>query len=205
MAAPKRTKGQRERDLVFIEPLYAQGLPMRKIAELLGDDEDHDYTLSVVTIKKDIDKIVERWREKCIIGVDRLKAAELVKLNQVEQEAWSGWAKSQKDKVKEFEEEKTGTKESGSRSYTSREGQAGDPRFLDVVGRCIEKRCKILGLDAPITVEGELTVRSLSDLTKAAALADTIDATATVIGGDGPDAQNVLDTTNGNGGEYAGD
>jgi hypothetical protein len=36
---------------------------------------------------------------------------------------------------------------------TERKHQAGDPRFLTIVGSCIESRRKILGLDAPAQVQ----------------------------------------------------
>jgi hypothetical protein len=32
---------------------------------------------------------------------------------------------------------------------TRSEGQAGDPRFLQGVACCIDRRCKLLGLDKP--------------------------------------------------------
>jgi len=40
-------------------------------------------------------------------------------------------------------------------------GQAGDPRFLTGVQWCIERRCKILGIDAVIA--GEVTFRVVYD------------------------------------------
>ena len=35
------------------------------------------------------------------------------------------------------------------KASVKKEGQAGDPRFLDGVLKCVERRCSILGLDAP--------------------------------------------------------
>jgi hypothetical protein len=35
-----------------------------------------------------------------------------------------------------------------------REGQVGDPRYLDGVLKCIDRRCAILGIDAPKKIAG---------------------------------------------------
>ena len=53
------------------------------------------------------------------------KAEELAKIDNVEREAWVAWTTSKGNQT-----------------------PAGDPRFLQNVQWCIQKRCKILGLDA---------------------------------------------------------
>ncbi|MHC4984512.1 MAG: hypothetical protein ACYTF6_15275, partial [Planctomycetota bacterium] len=47
----------------------------------------------------------------------------------------------------------------------ARKGQAGDPRFLAGVQWCIERRCKILGLDAPTKAQASLLNINMGNLT----------------------------------------
>jgi hypothetical protein len=88
----------------------------------------------------------EEWAERRSSNIDRAKYAELAKCDQVEHEAWLGWERSCKDREQDITETIAGTKTVG-KTRKLKEGQAGDPRFLDVISRMVERRCKILGLD----------------------------------------------------------
>jgi hypothetical protein len=88
------------------------------------------------------------------------KARELAKIDKLEREYYAGWRRSCEDEettrqatkgkvVKRKDEEGELVSERPAEVTRTRKGQAGDPRFLAGVERCIERRCKILGIDAP--------------------------------------------------------
>ena len=74
------------------------------------------------------------------------KAQELAKIDEVERQAWVAWERSQED----AESTKVVETASDKRYEAQTKGQAGDPRFLDIVMKCVDRRCKILGVDAPV-------------------------------------------------------
>ena len=77
------------------------------------------------TVCRDLEKIRCQWLESSIRDFDEAKADELAKIDNLEREHWEAWARSRRE-----------------------EGQTGDPRFLNGVLKCIERRCKLLGIDA---------------------------------------------------------
>lgn len=151
MAAAKRTKAQRLDDLVTISSLYARGFTQRQIAAELA--KSRPYTLSHKTICRDIKDVIAQWRETMVQNVDDLKSAELLRINEIEREAWREWERSKTGKERTLAERRTGGENPGEKASVTREGQCGDPRYLQVVQKCIEQRCEVLGLDAPTKLE----------------------------------------------------
>jgi len=171
MSAPKRTKAQREADLVLIQDWYVRGDSQRTIAERLGDLRA--YRVSHQTICNDIEAILERWRQATVQNIDELKAQELAKINTIEREAWRAWERSIGKSERTLAEKRTGDN-FGERSQIIRETLIGDPRFLEKIQWCINKRCEILGLNAPAKLEHtgkdgrpiEMEARAVHDLSK---------------------------------------
>jgi len=171
MSAPKRTKAQREADLVLIQDWYVRGDSQRTIAERLGDLRA--YRVSHQTICNDIEAILERWRQATVQNIDELKAQELAKINTIEREAWRAWERSIGKSERTLAEKRTGDIV-GERSQIIRETLIGDPRFLEKIQWCINKRCEILGLNAPAKLEHtgkdgrpiEMEARAVHDLSK---------------------------------------
>lgn len=116
---------------------YLRGEMQSEIARSFG--------VSQQQISQDLKAIRVAWLASAIRDFDALKAQELAKIDQVEREYWLAWARSQENKEIEFEEKGPKGLRSGSRS----EGQAGNPAFLEGILKCIDRRCQILGLDAP--------------------------------------------------------
>lgn len=75
-------------------------------------------------------------------------AIELQKLDRLECEAWAAWERSQQP-IQQARIKGNGTAQSADRVITNRNG---DPRFLDVVHKCIASRRVLLGLDSPARV-----------------------------------------------------
>ena len=74
------------------------------------------------------------------------KRIELDRIDVVERNAWEGWENSKRDTVK------TGPGKYSETEVTTT-SNSGNPRFLEIVIKCIERRCRLLGIDAPIQAE----------------------------------------------------
>lgn len=158
--APRRSPGQKRKDRIDVARLYVQGYSMRYIAEWLS--ENRDYTLSYQQVYTDVHAVEQEWRDQYLPDVDKMKAAELARLDALIQEAWKGWHDSRKDKEtseSERETEKLALTEKGllatkpfhekTKSKLKTEGRDGSHQFLELIDKFIARRCKILGLEAP--------------------------------------------------------
>lgn len=124
---------------------YLQGQTQSEIADVFG--------VSQAQISKDLAAIRAAWLASAMRDFDAAKAQELAKIDTVEREYWLAWERSKKDKeisVQEGGEVDPQTRKPRIKKVVMRkEGQAGNPAFLAGVLTCIERRCAILGLDAP--------------------------------------------------------
>lgn len=149
MAAPKRTRIQREKDLLRTAELYLKGWPQYEIAK--------ELKVSQPQIAYDIKDLIGRWKEKAAMNIDERKAEELAKVDRLEAEYWKGWEDSRKaTKVTNAQTTTAGAKP-GNTISKKEITSAGDPRFLAGIAQCIEQRCKILGLHAPTKLQGSFT------------------------------------------------
>ena len=129
-----------------VSELYLQCLSMAEIGVKVG--------VSAVTVYKDICWAREQWRTRCADAIEALKQKELGRIDHLEIEYWRGYKRSCRDAVTVTHETGSGTLGHGElgqidKRKTQIVGQAGDPRFLDGVGKCIEQRRRIVGMDAP--------------------------------------------------------
>ena len=88
-----------------------------------------------------------QWRSTLLETLNDMKAAELMRLNQIEREAWAEFERSKMESIRTVEDAENG------KVSTTRETQCGNPRYLGIVQECIKQRCEILGLDAPTKLE----------------------------------------------------
>jgi hypothetical protein len=129
-----------------------QGYSLRRIAGEVGVNHTQVF-LDIKAIRAD-------WRANTRWNFEEKQNLELARLDQVELEAWKGWARTiGKVKTVRQEVDSQGKK----RLVTTIEHQAGDPRFLEVVRNCVRTRCEILGLNAPIEarITGRLSIEDL--------------------------------------------
>lgn len=139
MASPARTKKQREYDLAEISNLYLQGWIQAAIADHIA--KSRPYKITQQTISRDLKTIQERWQASAIRSFDEARARELAAIDNLERVAWE--------------------------AYQAKEPP--DPRFLDRVSWCIDRRVKLLGLDAPTKNEisgkdgGPIIISELTD------------------------------------------
>jgi len=141
---PKRHPVQREKDLENIAHRYLMlHEPQAVIAAALN--------VSQPTVSNDLKALVNRWQESALMDVDEAKATELARINRLELEYWNTWEQSKRDKESTLAE-KTEGKETHTKAQQRKEGQVGNPSFLAGVQWCIDRRCKLLGLDAPTKI-----------------------------------------------------
>jgi hypothetical protein len=175
MAATKRTKFEREQQLVQIAQLYLTGHTQAAIARQLN--------LSRSQIQYDIQACIREWRRTRIEDIDQVKTVELERINRMECEYWDAWERSKLDRKSTSAKRVEDVDGTRTEAQKRAEGQTGNPAYLAGVQWCIEQRCKILGLYAPVKTDGTLTVNTFAEAMRALVAAedgaqDTPDAPA---------------------------
>lgn len=151
-SGPKRTVGQTHKDNLFVSRLYLKGYSYRQIAVLFKEDK-RGYTISHAQIGFDMKKMLQEWKEEQDANIDSWVASELQKVAYLEQQYHASWEKSIRNQKKT--KKKTGYNSFGRIDETTKEDieSCGDPRFLQGIERCIQKRCDLLGLDKAKVIE----------------------------------------------------
>jgi predicted transcriptional regulator len=150
MPAAKRTPVERNRDLKLTAEMYIRGKTQYEIASELG--------ISQGQVNYDLKAIQAQWRESTTMNLDEAKGRELARLDELERTFWNAWEASKMERTKS-RQETDGSKKDGKltvkKASTEKEQRDGNPAFLAGVLSCIDRRCKLLGLDAP--TKSELT------------------------------------------------
>jgi predicted transcriptional regulator len=142
-----RSEAEQERDRRAISRLYLQGMYQADIAEKLG--------LSQPTVSRDIQLLIDEWKIERVYDINEAKARELAKVDNLELEYWEAWKRSLENAEKQVQKAvKVGKAQQRQEAQKTIEGQSGNPAFLRGIEWCINKRCEILGIDAPQKIEG---------------------------------------------------
>jgi hypothetical protein len=147
-------------------------VPQHQIAEELG--------ISRQQVGYDLGLIRAEWQASAARDFDQHVAEELAKLDHLEATYWDGWQRSLQPLESTSSEEiadevcmpagrrhqRVKVPRSRTRAATRTEQQHGDASFLAGVARCIEQRCRVLGLNAPasVNVAGSLDFGALYEL-----------------------------------------
>jgi hypothetical protein len=101
------------------------------------------FEVNQSTISDDLAAIRKEWLAVTKSDYSERISLELAKIDEIERQAWNAWTKSQENA------ETLRARMSGDRTDTEKivRGQAGNPKFLDLVMKCVERRCALLGLD----------------------------------------------------------
>lgn len=142
----RREPAQVARDRKKIAELYLKGRLQVDIAEEVGVDQS--------TVSRDIKTLHDEWLRSALVNFNEAIARELAKINQLEIIYFESWERSlnpfKSKTVKAKGNPKTEEELRANAEQTLKtEDRNGDPRYLQGVQWCIEKRCKLLGLDAP--------------------------------------------------------
>jgi hypothetical protein len=113
--------------------LYCQGVVQAKIATVVHVTQQQ--------VSSDLAAIRREWQRVMAEEFDRLKAEQLARIDAAEGAAWKGWRRSLRD----AEKRTVKTDPDGTETADTTEGQAGDPRFLQIVLDCVDKRLRLLG------------------------------------------------------------
>lgn len=152
----KRSEAQREKDLIDLERMTLHCWTQQKMTDWFN--ENRPYTLTRQTIINDQKVILERWRAEVMDYAKQAKEIELKKLANLEAEYRAGYERSLRDEQK-MTQEKTDTPGARGRGKTTtkaivtKAARDGSPVWLEGIIKCIEKRCKLLGIDAPDRTE----------------------------------------------------
>ena len=123
-----------------------------------------DLKLSYQQVLKDLQIVEAQWRASALVDFDEARGIELAKLAAVEREYWDAWERSKRPKTSSTQRTspaRRGFEEDVRVNVGLRtEERDGDPRFLDGVFRCIERRIKLYGLDEAerVSISGVLDV-----------------------------------------------
>lgn len=161
----KRTKDQREFDLVFCSNLFLRGYTYREISERLNEENARrgvGYTITKQMVYWDMQQLLIEWKRERMENIDDYVTQELRKLDKMEVELWEAWERSKTGKTREKNRQNAKPRkvlEDGDNpeyygyEETTTETSAGNPRFLDLLLNVQQRRAKMLGFDAPIKVE----------------------------------------------------
>ena len=162
----------------ILSTLYKRGYSYREMrSEVMARLDLQSYSLE--TLKKDIDSLLEEWRETRIEDLDLALQLELERIDNLVKEAWEAWEKSKENykRVKNAQKGIPGTPEEDDNGnmkpseiitvemkQNSEEVVCyGDPRYLEVINRLLIERRKLLGLYSPekMDVSGEFTFANM--------------------------------------------
>ncbi|EKE79464.1 hypothetical protein [Idiomarina xiamenensis] len=156
MAKPRRKPDQVIKDQAIVAEMYLKGRTMADIADELG--------ASINMVNYDLREVRKRWRNSAVRDFDAHRAEQLARLDLIEAAAWREWERSCEDYYKHT----VGETAQGEIDKEETGGQTGDPRYMNVILSTVERRCKLLGLDAPTKVaptnpEGDKPYQAMSE------------------------------------------
>ncbi len=120
-----------------------------------------DLECDQATVSRDLKALRAEWMASALIDINEAKARELAKVDALEITYWQAWERSCLDAESEITKmqgtppkpNEANPAPSRVETQKKREGQSGNPAFLAGVQWCINKRCEIIGVDAPKKTE----------------------------------------------------
>jgi len=142
MPGVRRNPAAIARDRRRIAEMYLHGRLQVDIADELHVDQS--------TVSRDLKALQDEWRASSLVDINEAKARELARIDELERTYWDGWQRSKEDaEIKRTHVLDGPEKGRRYQAWTESRNEYGDPRFLTGVGWCIERRCKLIGIDAP--------------------------------------------------------
>lgn len=168
----KKRRQIKEGRLEVIAQLYKRGFTIRAIKAELMKRFDLK-ALSTATIHRDIQTLINEWRESRLANIDDALQLELSRIDDIVKELWEQWEKSKEDYTRTQRKRKgapvknntansedesvnnTTNNEGGSIKTFSIEEQTqqviglGNPAYIAEIRQQLSERRKLLGLYAP--------------------------------------------------------
>lgn len=115
-------------------------------------------TYSLKCVYTDVQRLLKEWQEERLENTEDKITAELARIDLVIKEAWQMWEKSKQDyKTKKQKQEGLPRMNDEGKQISidtikammedAEKRAFGDPRYLDIILRAMQQRCKLLGLD----------------------------------------------------------
>lgn len=158
--------------LEIVGKLYKRGYSVRGIREEVLKRLALD-TYSLSTCQKDIQTLLEEWRETRLEDMDMALQLELERIDDTVRELWSQWEKSKEDYVRQVQSRKGSPKrnqETGEETIktynventTTNIVGLGNPQYISEIRQQLAERRKLLGLYAPEKkdISGEISFAS---------------------------------------------
>jgi hypothetical protein len=141
-----------------VASMYLQRKSQMEIARVVGIDRG--------TVARDLIAIRRRWQDSALQAISQRQEEELARIDRLETVAWQQFERSCQDaevhkaRLVHGRVSKDGDPlpDLATTEKVAR-GQAGDPRFLERIAWCIQKRCEILGILTP----GQLSVTNVHE------------------------------------------
>jgi hypothetical protein len=144
----KRSKREREIDRGVIARLYAEGQTQQQIADAINANRPEEKRISKSQVNLDLQSVRTEWREMRLNDAEEVIMRQLAAYRLIQAEAWSRLRKSSQDAEKVVVEDMPPGNDGKPRKKitTSREGQAGDPRWMEIFLKALAGEARLLGL-----------------------------------------------------------
>lgn len=158
-AQEKKRNQIKQARLEIAAGMYKRGYSLRKIqSEVIKRLELPSYSLA--TVHKDIQTLLDEWRENRIEDMDAALTLELERIDETCRELWEQWEKSKQDFTRQTRKQKGSpnrdaqTGQTSIRTYQTERTETdvqglGDPSYISEIRKQLEERRKLLGLYAP--------------------------------------------------------
>lgn len=141
---PERTHMEVLAERQEIARLYLSGKSQATIGLAIDRCQQH--------VSTELKAIREEWKREYLANFNEAKCRELARIDRLEQTYWAAWEKSTGDLSKRTQLLTPGDKDKPpriDRITVETMESAGDTKYLDGIRWCVERRCRILGIDAP--------------------------------------------------------
>jgi len=158
MLPTKKINARKIAFLGCIARWYCEGRPQIEMAEELGVDENY--------VVEAIRTLRSEWASRRD-DFNTRKDEELAKLDNLEQEAWQAWQRSCEERIVtrvHLERMRPSSQDEPviTEQVITKEARDGNPIYLEMVFRCIDRRIKMLGMDAPVRIQSDVTLVALA-------------------------------------------
>jgi hypothetical protein len=120
-----------------------------------------DLQLDQSTVARDLRTIRETWVDRQMESFSLHKAEALARIDNLEREAWEAWHRSQAEFNSSMREQISGDKNQ-TRHMQRRARAVGQAAYLAAIQWCIDRRIKLLGLDAPHKIDITKRIRAFA-------------------------------------------
>ncbi len=160
-----RTVQQREADLAWIASRMVRGIPGPQI--IAEFNASHEIGIVPSTFYRDQSAVIDRWRQQAKAHIDEAKGAALAKIEQLESKCWTRIDALEAGQTREvttltsYVPLKVGkaapgdeTPQTGTMRKTKTKGHEQNlGTWIRTLQWCIEQRCRIMGLYAPVKLQ----------------------------------------------------